>query len=201
MRQESLQVSLLSSSCDVRQCGKYKNSTGIDVSNMVVMDQRFGVFKVVLNSGLSADIPHEELHVGSTIIIVDWSIIWHTDAEEGWKRGVLFISNFDWGPAPHDTPKINDRANSTVSLDFCKAWVDSKAIEKVKKESVMLFLESFQHDDGFFYWVEMTPRRLCQGKFLPALEDQSVWQRGYQKRSADFDEEACPCCKAPHYFV
>lgn len=143
-----LQVTLLSLTCNVQQHGKHKNCTGIDVWNVVVMDQTFGVFKVVLNSGLSRDTPHEELHVGSTVVIVDWTIVWNTDLEEGWKCSVLFIRDFDWSPAPHDAPKMNDGANGMVSLHFCKAWVNSKAIERVKKESVMLFLESFQHDDG-----------------------------------------------------
>lgn len=165
VRKGPLKVTLLDLSCSVGQCGSQKNSTGVSVWSMVVADGTFGLFKVVLNSGLSQDFPQDQLHPGSTIIVHEWSVIWNKDMENGIKRGVAFVSEFDFAPAPHSSEGETD-GDSAVTPDYSRSWIDSKAIARVKTESVMMFLDSHQHEEGFFHWIEMTASRVRKGDFV-----------------------------------
>lgn len=204
VRKAPLKVTLLELSCDVRQYGKHKNSTGIDVYSMIVSDYTFGVFKLVLNSGLSQDFPQEDIHPGCTIILHDWSVLWNKATDEGIKRGIVFINHFDFEPAPHSgSSKEKDDADSesVVTPDYSRAWIDMKAIEKVKKESVMIFLDSFQHEEGFFYWVQMSNACFRRGEFIDNIPDRAVYQSSYLKRKApEWGEMDCACKLAPHCF-
>ena len=52
---------LLATHKSIRQYGNHCNLSACDVWEFAVMTGTFGVFKIVLNSGISQDIPHEDL--------------------------------------------------------------------------------------------------------------------------------------------
>lgn len=196
-----LKVTLLKLYCDVRQCGKHKNSSAIDVWNLVVMDATQAIFKVVLNSGMQ-DIPHEELHPGSTIIIQeqDYKVILK-QKDETVRRGIVFVDNFDWGPAPKHTPTDDD--SSAVTPDFCTIYVDTKLIECVAKECRMIFTRALTHKEGFGYLMEMRELDVRQGEFIPDPSVRSAYLRSFRiggKRLASVLNEPCQCIQDPFHF-
>jgi hypothetical protein len=91
---EPLRLILLEVYQAQRQYGHQPYSTPVEVWEMVVMDGSYAMFKLVLNSRVQ-DVPHEELHVGTTIFMQDseYSIIRNKVARDGNQRGVLFVNN------------------------------------------------------------------------------------------------------------
>jgi hypothetical protein len=108
---------------------------------------------------LCTDMPVEHLHVGTTIFMQEeeYSIIRNKVASDGNQRGLLFVTNFDYDPAPEQALKPenieNGNERSEVTPDFATAWISVQAIKRVKEEAVFLFMDSFQHEEGFFYWM------------------------------------------------
>ena len=161
-----VKVILLRLTCNVRQYGNHKNSTGVDVWQMIVMDGAHNLFKIIINSRQSQDIPHEDLLPGSTIIIQpgDFRMIYMQDHDvSGYPRGLMAVDRFDWDPAPRYD--CGDEARSTVTPEFCMCWLDRNAIDRVERESILMFMTSWQHEEGFFYFMAMNPKKVKEGKF------------------------------------
>ena len=190
----TLKVTLLRLTCTVRQYGKHKNSKGVDVWQMVVMDGAYDLFKIIINSRASRDIPHEDLLPGSTILIepTDYRMIYMQD-DDSYQRGLMFIDNFDWEPAPRYD--AGDESRSTVTPEFCMLWLDKNAIDEVETKSLLLFTVSWQHEEGFFYWMAMSKTKIRNGafaKFVPGrLED---WNKKKRKNSVPCDCQEQPYC-------
>ena len=53
----------------VRQYGKHKKASGLDMFTFVAMDGSFGVLKLVLSVSLCRDIPHEHMDPGCTLTV------------------------------------------------------------------------------------------------------------------------------------
>jgi hypothetical protein len=188
-----------------RQYGSHKNASPLDVWEMVVMDGAFAMFKIVLNSRIQ-DVPIEHLHVGTTIFMdeKEFSIIRHKVAKDGNQRGLLFVTNFDYDPAPEHAVKPENIQNgderSEVTPDFATAWISMDAIKRVKEESVFLFLDSFQHkEEGFFYWMPISGDRVIAGDFLISPDRQRTWTDCYHKRRWYESREPCKCTLDPHF--
>jgi hypothetical protein len=159
------------------QYGLHRNSAPLDVWEMVVIDGSFSMFKIVMNSCVQ-DLPVEHLHVGTTIFMQEdeFSIIRNKVARDGTQRGLLFVTNFDYDPAPEHAPKPDNIQNgderSEATPDFATAWISVEAIKRVKEETVFLFLDSFQHKEGFFYWMRIGGDREIAGDFLMSPDRQ-----------------------------
>jgi hypothetical protein len=78
-----------------------RSGSSIAVWNMVVMDARFAIFKVVLNSHIQ-DVPLEDLIPDCVVFFMDkeWQMIYNKDSRDGLKRGICFVNNFDYDHAP-----------------------------------------------------------------------------------------------------
>jgi hypothetical protein len=165
---------------------------------MIVMDHSFGVFKAVINSSMQ-NLPHENMHPGSTIIIAenDWKMIYNKDSVEGYKRGILFVNNLTFEMAPSTVSEAN-KDDGHVTPDHSVAWIDTGAIAKVKEESVMLSLDSYQHEEGFFYWYRMSGERVRNGDFADSCEDGHNYKQMAGKRARE--HEPCGCQGGPHFF-
>jgi hypothetical protein len=159
---------------------------------------------VVMNSRVQ-DMPVEHLHVGTTIFIQEeeYSIIRNKAASDGNQRGLLFVTNFDYDPAPEHALKpeniINGDEKSEVTPDFATAWISVQAIKRVKEEAVFLFMDSFQHKEGFFYWMPIGGDRVIARDFLMSPDRQHTWTDCYHKRRWYEAREPCDCTKDPHF--
>ena len=184
--------------CKVCQYGNHKNSTAVDSWQMVVMDGTMGVFKVVLNTKMSQDIPHEDWHAGVTILIQpgDFKFIFIQDDEKsGCSRGVLFIDNCDWVPAPNDKSSEAEDHSSTVTPEHCMVWLDSDCVKRVMKDSVIIFNKSYQHEEGFFFYMALSPDKMRKGDFISNKQKKLEWNK--KKRLAS---NPCCCRNSPFYF-
>jgi hypothetical protein len=73
--------------------------------------------------------------------------------DKGITRVVFFADTFDHAPAPSADPDNNGDETSTVTPEFATIWLDKSALDHVEVELVVLYLKSFQHKEGFYYWV------------------------------------------------
>ena len=114
-----------------------------------------GVFKAVLNSGMLRDIPNEDIHPGASIYVCAgqykfiYIFIYIQEIPCGFQRGILFIDNCDYLAAP----VVPDRDDvSTVTPDFGFCGLDMNMVEVVDRDSVFLFSDCHQHEDGFLLY-------------------------------------------------
>jgi hypothetical protein len=191
-----VRLTLLRLICTVKQYGEPKSSAGVTVWQMVVMDGSNAIFKLVVNSRESQDIPHEDLIPGCTIIVQpgDYRFI-YMQQDEGIMRAVFFVDTFDFAPGPTADPD-ND-ATSTVTPEFSTIWLDKSAINNVEHNSVMLFLKSFKHEDGFHYWVPLSAEQHQQGEFISSEDGLRLWLSRKRKSSPC---ENCGCVRLPYHF-
>ena len=145
-----LKLTLLRLVCTVKQYGKHKSSTGVDVWQMVVMDGNKSLLKIVLNSREYQYIPHEELIPGTTLIIQpgDYKFIsckrMKACSEQCSSLILLILTLL------HEKNPIllwMSRALSLRNSSTC--WLDRSAIDRVEKKSLILFMTSHQHEEGF----------------------------------------------------
>jgi hypothetical protein len=103
----------------VKQYGNHKGSTGVDVWQMVAMDDSHALFKVVINSRESQDVPHKDLVPGMTMIVrpSNYKFI-YTQDNDGAMRAVLFVDTFDLDVAPCADHDNKGDSTSTVTLNF-----------------------------------------------------------------------------------
>ena len=164
---------------------------------MVVMDGCFSVFKLILNSR-NDDVPHEDLIPGTTVIIQpgDYKFIFMQDDDDsGFKRGALFVDNADWRASPQYD--IEEEA-TTVTPDHYMVWLDTQCIDRCEKQNLFLYTSSYQHEEGFFYYMAMTVSKFREGKFAASLpEKMALWNQ--KKRSAP-EVTVCECSREPFCF-
>jgi hypothetical protein len=165
----------------------------------VVMDGSHSLFKVVINSRESQDIPHEDLVPGTTIIVQpsDYKFIYMQDNDAA-MRAVLFVDTFDFDVAPCADPDNKGDSTSTVTPEFAMSWLDRSAIDLVEKKSIVIFLKCLVHEEGFTYWVALSSRQIKEGVFALNLPDQhKKWVSRKRKSSVN---ENCNCVQLPYHF-
>ena len=106
--------------------------------------------------------------------------------ESGLQRGMLFIDNCDYLAAPV-VPDGDDV--STVTPDFGFCWLDMNMVELVDRDSVFLFSDCHQLEDGFFYYTTMTSKRYMDDNFIPE-KHHAEWN---QKKRKKVVAESCGC--------
>jgi hypothetical protein len=195
-----LKVTLLRLVCTVKQYGSHKGSTAVDVWQMVVMDGSNALFKVVINSRESQDIPHEDLVPGTTIIVQssDYKFIYMQD-NDGLMRAVLFVDTFDFAVAPCADPDNKGDSTSTVTPEFATTWIDRSAVDFVFSKSVVQFMKCFVHEEGFTYWVPIGAREFEDGDFASCFPDKQMQWISRKRKSAV--NENCNCVQLPYHFT
>jgi hypothetical protein len=85
----------------------------------VAMDGSKALFKIVLNSRKSQDIPHKDLIPGTAIIIQpeDYKFVCMLESES-MMRAVLLVDTFDFDPVPRDESRSTEDKQSTVTPKF-----------------------------------------------------------------------------------
>ena len=190
-----LKLTLLRLGSRIRRCGTHKNSEAVDIYHFIVMDGHHSVFKAVVNSGESRNMPVDDLHNGTTLIVTEWRLITMDSQPGEYKKGILFINKFDWRPAPS---YAHDEDQSTITPEFSTVWIDRALIDFVEKENRIVFTELIPHRDGFSYRALMSNKQFLQGAFLPTPESKKIWmnENGFKKKKAT----TCACRNEPYFF-
>jgi hypothetical protein len=128
-----------------------KELCAIAMWEMVVMDGSSAVLKMALNSKMSQDIPHEDWLLGMMILMEseEYKFVFIQDKEECMcTGGVLLIENCDWSLS-HDTQESDSENDclSTLTPNLVKVIFDKATMDRVERDSVILFTKSMECED------------------------------------------------------
>ena len=192
---KSVRLTVAKISEDLRH---YKKDS-ISVFNAVCFDSTMGFIRLSFNSGLTIQVREAGVYPGCTIEVCDHDIIWNQQNDHGVKRAIMFVKSFVIGKGPVSEDESESDNCTEVTPDHSSAWIHTDVIERVFKDSVILFCDTFKHEQRLVYWAAMSAVKIGRGimiednkmrsHFLASAEAESS-----KKRSADCD---CKCTQPP----
>ena len=179
---------------DLRHCKK----DSITVFNAVCFDHTMGFIRLSFNSGLTIQVRDEHIYPGCSIEVVDHDIIWNQPNENGIKRAVMFVKSFNIRKGPVTEDQSNDDCTE-VTPEHSSAWIHTEVLNRVMKESLILFCDSFKHERRIVYWAAMSAVKIGRGIMIEDNKMRTLFHQNkkseVKKRTSDL--VTCQCLNSP----
>jgi hypothetical protein len=166
--------------------------------NAVCFDGSMGFVRLTFNSGLSHQVRDDGLDAGCTIEIIDHDFIWNQDSDDGVKRAVLFVKQFSIRKGPVTQEGVDDDCTE-VTPEHSSVWIHADVLSRCQTQSVMLFCDSFKHENKLVYWAAMSAVKIGRGIMIDDLKVRDAFlaeQALVKKRTAE--DLNCKCMSPPY---
>jgi hypothetical protein len=164
--------------------------------NAVCFDGSMGFVHLTCNSGLSHQVHDESLDACCTIEIIDHDFIWNQDSDDGLKHGVLFVKQFSIHKGPVKQEGVNDDCTKVTS-EHSSIWIHADVLYSCQTQSVILFCDSFKHENKLVYWAAMSAVKIGRGIMIDDLKvrDAFLAEQALVKKEDDIN---CKCMSPPY---
>ena len=167
-----LQLTVIDKSLETKSYGKTKKL--INVYKFKLMDGTFAAINAQLNTGLSSTMKHNNMPLGSTIIVKKYTAIWGEIPEDqrSLSDGILLIHDFSWKPGPGNVDPLPSCCASIISIDYSTVYIDPEVFEYMDESNHTAFLVAYKNEEDDSSVLKlMTANEIKQGLFIPCIKD------------------------------